>query len=71
MPLAAWIATEFFAEFGSKLPITITPVDDGRLEVYLDGQTLFDRKAEGGKYPEMEKVRELKKAVRNKIAVAT
>ena len=41
------------------------------MEVYLDGQTLFDRKAEGGKYPEMEKVRELKKAVRNKIAVAT
>ena len=46
-------------------------MDDGRLEVYLDGQTLFDRKAEGGQYPALDKIRELKKAVRDKVAVAT
>jgi predicted Rdx family selenoprotein len=46
-------------------------VDDGRLEIYLDGQTLFDRKAEGGRYPGLDTVRELKKAVRDKVAVAT
>ena len=46
-------------------------MDDGRLEVYLDGQTLFDRKAEGGHYPALDKIRELKKIVRDRVAVAT
>ena len=51
--------------------MTITPVDDGRLEVFLDGRTLFDRKAEGGQYPSLTNLREWKKAVREKVAVAT
>ena len=46
-------------------------MEDGRLEIYLDGQTLFDRKAEGGHYPGLDKVRELKKAVHDMVAVAT
>ena len=52
--------------------MTLTPVEDGRLEVYLDGETLFDRKAEDGKYPALDRVRDMKKAVRDRIAaVAT
>ncbi len=42
-------------------------MDDGRLEILLDGEMLFDRKAEGGAYPSLEKVRELKKTVRTKL----
>ena len=41
------------------------------MEIYLDGQTLFDRKAEGGQYPALDTSRELNKAVRDKVAVAT
>jgi predicted Rdx family selenoprotein len=41
------------------------------LEIYLDDQTLFDRKAEGGKYPDLDKIRSLKKAVRDRVAIAT
>jgi len=44
-------------------------VDDGRLEVYLDGETIFDRKAEGGKYPGLDRVRDMKKVIREKVAV--
>jgi len=51
--------------------VTITPVEDGRLEVYLDGRTLFDRKAEDGQYPSLTHLREWKKAVRERVAVAT
>ena len=51
--------------------MTITPVDDGRLEVYLDGRTLFNHKAEGGQYPSMNHLREWKRAVREKVAVST
>ena len=50
--------------------MTLTPVGDGRLEVYLDGGTIFDRKAEEGKYPDLERVREMKKTIREKVAVA-
>lgn len=52
------------------MAVTITPADDGRLEVYLDGQTIFDRKAEGGDYPSLTNVRAWKKIIRDKIAVA-
>ena len=42
---------------------------DGRLEVYHDGATLFDRNANGGAYPSLTEVREMKKAIRDKLAV--
>ena len=51
--------------------MTITPVDDGRLEVYLDSMTIFDRKADGGQYPSLTHIREWKKAVRERVAVVT
>lgn len=51
--------------------MTLTPVDDGRLEVYVDGQTLFDRKAEGGEYPSLTQVREWKRTVRQMVAIPT
>ena len=67
MPQAAWIATEFFSEFRGGLGITLTPVDDGRLELYLNDELIFDRKAEDGKYPDLDRVRTLKAVVKNKI----
>ena len=66
--MGAWIASEFWTEFGSEIGITLTPVDDGRLEVLVDGEMLFDRKAEGGAYPALDKVRSLKEAVKGKLA---
>ena len=51
--------------------ITLTPAGNGRLEVILDGEVLFDRKAEGGVYPGLDKVRAMKKAVREKLEQVT
>ena len=65
--MVAWIATEFWAEFKGQLGIALTPVDDGRVEILVDGEMLFDRKAEGGAYPDMSKVRELRRTVRQKL----
>jgi hypothetical protein len=42
-------------------------VDDGRLELYLNDELIFDRKAEDGKYPDLDRVRTLKTVVKNKI----
>jgi predicted Rdx family selenoprotein len=55
------MATEIWHEFGTDAPVTIIPVANGRLELTANGTTLFDRKAEGGIYPEMKRVREIKK----------
>ena len=65
--MAAWIATEFWIEFKGTLGITLTPVDESRFEVVVDGQTLFDRKAEGNVYPGLDKVRSLKRTIKGKL----
>jgi predicted Rdx family selenoprotein len=55
------MAAEIWYELGANAPVTLSPVGKGNLQVVADGQVLFDRKAEGGIYPEMRRVRELKK----------
>ena len=47
--------------------ISLTPGANGRLEIYLDGEKIFDRKAEGGKYPDLARVRELKQVIKAKL----
>jgi len=61
------MATEIFHEFESDAPVTLIPVGGGRLEVYANGEKLFDRKAEGGAYPEMKRVREIKRQIQQLI----
>jgi len=63
LPLAAWMATEIWHDFAEDAPVTLIPVADGRLEVYAGGEKLFDRKAEGGIYPEMKRIREIKQQI--------
>jgi len=57
------MATEIWHDFAEDAPVTLIPVADGRLEVTAGGEVLFDRKAEGGAYPEMRRVREIKKQI--------
>jgi predicted Rdx family selenoprotein len=61
------MATEIWHEFGSQTPVTIIPVADGRLEVDANGERLLDRKAEGGAYPEMKRIRELKQEIKRRL----
>lgn len=61
------MATEFWSQWGSDLAITITASGDGRLEVYLDGEKIFDRKQEGGKYPDLLRIRALKQVIQKKL----
>ena len=65
------MATEIWHEFGDDAPVTLIPVADGRLEVIADGDMLFDRKAEGGAYPEMKRVREIKQQIGQKLQTLT
>lgn len=61
------MATEIWHEFGEEAPVTLIPVGGGRLEVYAGGEKLFDRKAEGGIYPEMVRLRQMKEQIRRKL----
>jgi predicted Rdx family selenoprotein len=61
------MATEIWHSFGEDAPVTLIPVADGRLELTANGETLFDRKAEGGVYPEMKRVREIKKEIERRL----
>ncbi len=64
------MATEIWHDFAEDAPITLIPVADGRLEVYANGEKLFDRKAEGGAYPEMKRVREIKQQIKRMLDTA-
>ena len=60
------MANEFFKDFGPDAAIALTPKGNGRLEIYLDGQKIFDKKEED-KFPDLAKVRELKGLVRERL----
>ncbi len=61
------MATEIWHDFGEDAPVTLIPVTDGRLEVYVNGDKLYDRKAEGGAYPEMRRVRYIKAEIKRRL----
>ena len=61
------MATEIWHEFDYDAPVTLIPVADGRLEVWANEDKIFDRKAEGGAYPEMERVRQIKQQIKQML----
>jgi predicted Rdx family selenoprotein len=61
------MANEFFRAYGPDVAITISPRGQGIMEVFLDGEKIFDRKAEGI-YPDLARVRKMKEKISAKIA---
>jgi predicted Rdx family selenoprotein len=62
------MANEFFRAFGGDAAISLTPGANGRLEVRLDDEIIFDKKVEDGKFPDLGRVREMKKVIAEKLA---
>lgn len=61
------MANEFFrSDAPGDVAIKMTPADKGRLEVYLDGDKIFDRK-EAGAFPDLSMVNELKMVIAEKV----
>jgi predicted Rdx family selenoprotein len=61
------VANEFFRAFGPDVGISLTPGANGRFEVYLDGEKIWDRKEAGNVYPDLTIVRKLKTVVKEKL----
>ena len=62
------MATEFFAEAGNAIALTITPGEAGVLQVFAGGDKIFDKEDEGG-HPELTRVKAMRAAIREKLAV--
>ena len=60
------MANEFFRAYGPDAAITISPRGQGIMEVFLDGERIFDKKAEGI-YPDLTRGRDMKKVISEKI----
>jgi predicted Rdx family selenoprotein len=61
------MAAEFFEAGGSEVAITMTPGENGILQVIVDGKKIFDKKEEGNRTPHLDRVKELKAIVRDKL----
>ena len=61
------MANEFFRHFGPDAAVAISPRGQGIMEVFLDGERIFDKKGEGNIYPDLKRVREMFAVIRDKI----
>ena len=61
------MASEMFAEGGKEVAIKITPGVAGILQVYVDGDKIFDKKEEDGKFPDLPRVKQMRAIVRDRL----
>lgn len=61
------MANELFAEGGKDVAIKITPGVAGILQVFLDGEKIFDRADEDGKYPDLTRVKQMRAVLKEKL----
>ena len=64
------MANEFFRTYGPDAAITISPRGQGIMEVFVDGEKIFDKKAEGNSYPDLARVRKMKEVITERVANA-
>lgn len=62
------MANEFFAEGGKDVAIKLTPGVAGILQVYVDGDKIFDKKEEDGQMPTLPRVKEMRSVIREKLS---
>ena len=62
------MASEFFAEGGSDVALRLTPGTAGILQVFVDGDKVFDKAEEDGQFPNLPRVKEMRALVRQRLA---
>ena len=62
------MASEFFAEGGSNVAIKLTPGESGILQVYVDGDKIFDKEEEDNQHATLPRVKEMRAVIRDKLA---
>ena len=62
------MASEFFAEGGADVALRLTPGTAGILQVFVDGDKIYDKAEEDGQFPNLPRVKEMRALVREKLA---
>ncbi len=68
--MAIWMATEFFAEGDRDMALTLTPSTYDVLQVYVDGEKIYDKQAEQNQFPTLLRVQQMREVVRARLASA-
>jgi len=68
--IAIWMATEFFAEGDRDMALTLTPGTYDVLQVYVDGEKIYDKQAEQNQFPTLPRVQQMREVVRARLASA-
>ena len=61
------MANEFFRHFGPDAAIAISPRGQSIMEVFVDGERIYDKKGEDNVFPNLKRVREMLAFVREKL----
>ena len=64
------MASEFFAEGGNKIELKLTPGVGGILQVFVDGDKIFDKKEEDNQHPDLPRVKQMRAAIRDRLTSA-
>ena len=64
------MANEFFRHFGPDAAVAISPRGQSIMEVFVDGERIYDKNGEGNVFPDLARVRKMLAHVRERIAEA-
>ena len=62
------LMSEFYAAAGNQVAIKVTPGTGGIFQVFLDGEKIYDKANESGKYPDVPRMKEMKALIKDRIA---
>ncbi len=64
------MASEFFAEGGKEVAVKITPGTAGILQVFVDGEKIYDKAEEDGQFPNLPRVKQMRAVVKDRLLSA-
>ena len=64
------MANELFAQGGKDVAIKITPGVAGILQVFIDGEKIYDKAEEDGQFPTLPRVKQMRAVLQDKLDAA-
>lgn len=68
--VATWLATEFFAEGGTAVAVTLTPTTQDVLHVYVQGAKIYETHDHSAQLPTLRQVQHMRRLLRAALAAA-
>ncbi len=64
------MASEIFAEGGKDVAVKITPGTAGILQVFVDGEKIYDKAEEDGQFPTLPRVKQMRAVIKDRLSAA-